>query len=163
MNKPINTQPRSSIKPRSGFRFPLKRLLLGMTLACGLVAFVVQRGTELASFQLVASDLSLDESGLVEGELRCLFITGAAPTRGELVKFEVQGVSNQAMLDLDDKPFRFRYRHQPIWPIKKQDPYVQFIEQKLGIDRAMVLGFVTTDQETTVVINGRSELKKSNR
>lgn len=137
------------------FRFSIKKLLIYVAVAGGLLALLTQVGVEPAEFQLSENELLLNADELVSGELWG-YMGKEVPSENQWsFVCEIRNVNRVALLNLQaGQKHRIRFRENPIWPLKKQDPFRIYISQCLGIESDQIVGYITTDQGTKVVIDG---------
>ena len=137
-------------------RFNLKWMLTAVAAAGVALALVTQIGMGVAEFEVWENNLSLNEDGLIEGELRLGY--EGDEYRGTTWPYacRLTNINHRGLLDL--KPgskTRVRYRMNALGPLKKQEPCAFFLTRRLGINQSEIVGYVTFKGGTEVVINGR--------
>jgi hypothetical protein len=138
------------------FRFNLQWMLIAVALAGVALALVTQIGMGIAEFEVWENNLSLNDDGLVEGELRLGYEGDEYYGTTWPYDCRITNVSRRSLLDL--KPgikTRVRYRISALGPLKKQEPCAYFLTRSLGINQSDIVGYVTFKGGTEVVINGR--------
>lgn len=136
-------------------RFSIQKLLIYVAFSGGLLAILTQVGVERAEFQISENELTLNDNELVSGELWGYM--GKQVPSADQWSFvcEIRNVDRTALLSLKaGQKHRIRFRENPIWPLKKQDPFRIYISRSLGIESDQIVGYITTDQGTKVVIDG---------
>ena len=143
------------------FRFKLKSLLVIVTLLSILVAVSTQIGTTDAHFEFIENDLTVDDRGRVNGKIRWSFRDRFhQETKAWLFDCTVNHLPLEPevykrLISLSPGAQRtIRYRYRELGPLKKQDPFANYISQDLGIDAAFIKGYTMFDGWTEVTING---------
>ena len=120
-----------------------------------MLAFVVESGKRNADFKVVTNDLKIGESGLVYGQLECSYTGPNAVERPFL--FSLDHISQRSLIELQPgETHRVSFQYAPIWPLKKQDPFLRYIERGLRIDPDCIQGYVMTDEDTQVILRGKA-------
>ena len=137
-------------------RFSIKKLLIYVAVVGGLMAILTQVGVERAEFQISENELSFnDNDELISGQLWG-YMGKKVPSENQWsFVCEIRNVDRASLLSLKaGQKHRIRFRSNPIWPLKKQDPFRIYISKRLGIESDQIKGYITTDQGTKVVIDG---------
>ena len=137
-------------------RFNLKWMLIAVALAGIAMALVTQIGMGVAEFEVWENNLSLNEDGFVEGELRLGYEGDEYFGTTWPYACKMTNISRPGLLEL--KPgvkTRVRYRMNALGPLKKQEPCACFLTRNLGINQSDIVGYVTFKGGTEVVINGK--------
>ena len=124
-----------------------------VSLVALVLIYVVESGKRNADFKVVTNDLKISDSGLVYGQLECSYFGPNAAGRPFL--FSLDKIAQRSLIEL--KPgdsHRVSFQYAPVWPLKKQDPFLRYIERGLRIDPDCIQGYVMTDENTQVILRG---------
>ena len=127
-----------------------------MTLLALAISWVVESGKRNADFEVVTNDLEIGANGLIYGELVCNYTGPNAAERPFL--FSLDKIAQQSLTKL--KPgdsHRVSFQYTPVWPLKKQDPFLCYIERGLRINPDCIQGYVMTDENTQVILRGSAK------
>ena len=144
------------------FRFILRTLLILISLLACAVAFATQYGTADAHFEIIENALVADDNGRLNGKIRWDFRDEFSQETKALqficsvndLKLDPESSSHLLAKGPGDQT-RVRYRHHPLWPIKKEDPFEEYISHDLGIDPECIVGYVWFDGWAEVIISGQ--------
>lgn len=137
-------------------RFHLKGLLVLIGLLAIALALVTQIGMGTAEFEVCENNLRLDENGLVKGSLLLRYEGDEYAGTTWPYECKLNNIDRQELLGLKlGLKQRVRYRMAALGPLKKQDPCAIFLTRRLRIQPLEIVGFVTYQGETEVVINGQ--------
>lgn len=118
--------------------------------------FVVEFGKRAADFKVVTNDLKIDNNGLVYGQLECSY-SGPNAT-GRPFNFSLNNIAQRSLIELQPgDSHRVSFQYAPTWPLKKQDPFLRYIERGLKIDPECIQGYVMTDVDTQVILRGNAK------
>ena len=118
-----------------------------------MLAYVVESGKRNADFEVVTNDLKIGESGLVYGQLECSYDGPNATGRPFL--FSLDKIAQPSLIELQPgDSHRVSFQYAPVWPLKKQDPFLRYVERGLRIDPECIQGYVMTDEDTQVILRG---------
>ena len=118
-----------------------------------MLAFAVESGKRNADFEVVTNDLKIGENGLVFGRLECSYDGPNATGRPFL--FTLSNIAQRSLIELEPgESHRVSFQYAPVWPLKKQDPFLRYIERGLRIDPDCIQGYVMTDENTQVILRG---------
>ena len=119
------------------------------------LAYVVESGKRNADFEVVTNGLKIGKSGLVNGQLECSYSGPNATGRPFL--FSLDNIAQGSLIELQPgDSHRVSFQYAPIWPLKKQDPFLRYIERGLRIDPDCIQGYVMTDENTQVILRGKA-------
>jgi hypothetical protein len=137
-------------------RFNLKWMMVVVAFAGAAMALVTQIGMDVAEFEVRENNLSLNDDGLVEGELSLGYESDEFHGASWPFECKMTNISLTSLLDL--KPgskTKVRYRVSDLGPLKKQEPCAYFLTRHLGINQSDIVGYVTFKGATELVINGK--------
>lgn len=121
------------------------------------LAFVVESGKRNADFEIIVNDLEIRPDGRVYGRLECNYTGPNSSERPFL--FNIDKVARPSLVELQPgDTHRVSFQYAPVWPLKKQDPFLRYIERGLEIDPDCIQGYVMTDENTQVILRGASDL-----
>ena len=121
-------------------------------LALGL-AFAVEFGKRNADFEVINNGLQIGPNGLVYGGLECSY--NGPNVSGRQFLFQLKNIARPSLIKLQPgDSHRVSFQYAPIWPLKKQDPFLRYIERGLRIDPDCIQGYVMTADNTQVVLRG---------
>ena len=122
------------------------------------LAYAVESGKRNADFEVVTNDLEIGPDGRVYGQLKCNYNGPNASQRPFL--FSIDKIARPSLVEL--KPgdtHRVSFQYAPVWPLKKQDPFLRYIERGLEIDPDCIQGYVMTLENTQVILQGTAGRK----
>lgn len=131
--------------------------MLVVMAASGLMWLSTQYGKVEARFEVVECDLSRSAGGHLNGSLQWRFARVKADgiiERSDTL-LTVENVLSTKMDSLQSgDQFKVRYRLGDVGPIKKENPYVLFMTEKLGIEKDEIVGFIQMQGWSEVVVRG---------
>lgn len=138
------------------FRISLKKLLILVGLAAGLLSFATQIGMGTAEFEVLENGLELSNGRMVSGQLWGNFTGHDLPEPNELpFVFKVRNINRPGIVQIQSgQKNQVRYRVKPFWPLKKQDPFEIYLTRHYGISADQIKGYVWTQFNAQVVIDG---------
>lgn len=145
----------SKTRPRN---FSLKFLMFGVVVASVLMWLATQYGKVEAQFEIVSCDLNRASGGHLDGSLQWRYARVKA--NGNIERSDtlltVENIQSGKMVGLKSgDQFKVRYRLSDLGPIKKENPYVLFMTQELGIEKDEIVGFIQMDGWSEVVVRGK--------
>ena len=139
-------------------RFRLIWVFAFVSLLTLVLAYVVESGKRDADFEVVNNDLQVGESGLVYGQLECSYNGPNATQRPFL--FSLDNIAQRSLIELQPgDSHRVSFQYAPVWPMKKEDPFLRYIERGLRIDPDCIQGYVMTPENTQVILRGSAAKK----
>ncbi len=121
-----------------------------------LLAVATQVGHSTVEFEILENQLELNEEQRISGQLSWGYRADPdSESEGWPFVCKIRNVEQRGLLKLTPgQKNDVNFRSNPIWPLKKQDPFKIYIAKVLKIPPHQIVGYVMTSENTEVVIDG---------